>query len=141
MSDMSEHEKSDDDLIIKDLQRIRRENPAPGLREASRSFIIEAVAANAGHAAEETKAMQTTPLAGFLDGLAQRFSGGLEALLRPVALGTMAAAGVAGVAFGAMMSAPAAYADLTPEQELASYYEVAFADSDLFESTPAEGVN
>ncbi|MCI5043663.1 MAG: hypothetical protein MRY72_03105 [Aquisalinus sp.] len=138
MSDVSKNKQSDDDMIIDGLQRIKSDSPAPSLSDASRAFIIEAVAANADQPAKEVQASSS---AGFLDDLVQRFSGGLEALLRPVALGTMTAAGVAGVAFGALMSAPAAYADLTPEQELASYYEVAFADSDFFESGPAEGIN
>mgnify|MGYP000468767023 CR=1 FL=1 len=52
-------------------------------------------------------------------------------MLRPVALGTLGLAGLAGLGAGSLMTAPAA--DWTPEQELAAHYDFARAGTSVYD--------
>ncbi|WP_306250940.1 hypothetical protein [Parvularcula sp. IMCC14364] len=136
MRDPDNNSQMEESAVAASVDLLTRQDPVPALSDRARDAIVQAVAANADMAPERASVAVS-----FLENLSRRFSGGLEALLRPLALGTMGAAGVAGLVFGGLMGTPAAYTDLTPEEELAGYYAVALADNGLFDSDPAEGTN
>ncbi len=135
MSDESRTRMSENDPLFDEIRKIKAANPAPALSSASRAAIVHAARSSA------MPAVSRQPLGDAFSALTDRLSGGLETLLRPVAIGTLGLAGLAGLAAGGLLAAPA-YAELTPEQELASHFEFAVhLGSGIFDDQTADGVN
>ncbi len=127
---MSDNKRTEQDInkdLLDEIKALKAEDPAPRLSGAAKASILAALPATEAESSSNS-----------LAALIRRISGS-DFLLKPVSLGTFGVAGIAGLFAGSLMTAPAVYAELTPEEELASYYEIAIGSSDLYTDPLVDG--